>query len=186
MVPRTYRDVGERNRVAGQAQATRCDNGALSQVAVRKPCARILVCCTSLSAIYLSIDRYHTRVAIMSMRARGDHQPQPATVSRTSRYELHRTRPIHGLVRVPHLRHSFTGRVTTNLEPGINLMLKRTDRACFQVNLSMNGQTFTFLPALDGAHFPTQINSNFLPGVEAICASLQRRLHAYVHLVVHG
>jgi len=85
-----------------------------------------------------------------------------------------------------HLQHSFIGGMTTILEPGINLLLERTDRACLGVKLSMYGQAFPFLPALDRTHFPAQINGNFLPGVEAIPASLQRRSHVPVHFVVHG
>src|SRR5260370_20280499 len=97
-----------------------------------------------------------------------DHQPQPATVFGASRYEHRWTRRIHGLCRAPHLRHCFTGRVATIPEPGINVMFECPDRPSLHVKLSTDGQTLTFLPALDRAHFPVQINRNLLPRVEAV------------------
>jgi len=65
----------------------------------------------SLSAICLSIKRYDTRVVIKPGRSSGGvHQPQPAIVPHMSRYELHWTRPIHGLDKGHLLRHRIAGR----------------------------------------------------------------------------
>src|SRR5206468_12667037 len=57
---------------------------------------------------------------------------------------------------------------TTTLQPGINLVFECPHRACFRMNVSVDGQAFTFLPALGGAYLSTQINCNFFPGVQTV------------------
>ena len=48
-------------------------------------------------------------------------------------------------------------------EPTINLTLDRVNRTALRVTVSADGQAFMLPPALDGTHFPVQVNGNLLP-----------------------
>jgi hypothetical protein len=68
------------------------------------------------------------------------------------------------------------------MQPGIDLVFERPHRACFQVNVPVDGQPFTPLPALGGAHLSTQMSGDFLPGIQAVSAWIKRRSSDPLHL----
>src|SRR5258708_37981662 len=68
------------------------------------------------------------------------------------------------------------------MEPGINLVFERPHRTCLRVNVSVDGQAFTLLPTLGRAYLSTQINGDFLPGVQAVSAWIKHRSSDALHL----
>src|SRR5215469_378598 len=60
-------------------------------------------------------------------------------------------------------------------EPTINLTLESVNRTALPMKLPMDRQVFMLPPALDGTHFPVQVNRNLFPRVETLSVPLQRR-----------
>src|SRR6266566_2442593 len=81
------------------------------------------------------------------------------------------------------IRSRFARGPTTTPQPSINLVLERAHGTSFGVNVSLNGQAFTLLPALDGAYVSTQIYRDFLPGVQTVPVWTKHRPSARLHWV---
>jgi len=61
------------------------------------------------------------------------------------------------------------------MQPSINLMFECTYGARFLMNVSVDGHAFTLLPALGSAYLSTQINRDFLPGVQTVSVRTKHR-----------
>jgi hypothetical protein len=56
--------------------------------------------------------------------------------------------------------------------PGVELCLEGVDASELLVRVAMDGQTFLFLPAMDGANGAVKISGDVLPGVHHVAVRL--------------